>query len=331
MKIHESNDSFVCDSCLAGICRYTEFMDTDSLRWFQQIADGVTMTEVSQIEYVTQSGISRALSRLEVEVGAQLLRKTGRNLRMTVAGAAFKRHVDALLHQLDDGLAAVDQLVDPETGTVALASQLSLGTWLVPNLISSFRADYPDVRFEIQQVRDELTTSVLQDSRLDVEITTVRPTDRSMQWHHLLLEPLWLAVPRGHRLSSHDRLRLADASAEPFIMLRRPSLLRRQSEELCDRAGFEPDIAFEGEDIPTLRGFVTAGLGVAIVPALHEGSPDAVSGAVHHLGIADAGATREIGLGWSADRRLLPSAELFRQHVIERSAAGTLPSLAIVR
>src|ERR1700712_3416638 len=161
-------------------------MDTDSLRWFQQIADGVTMTEVSQIEYVTQSGISRALSRLEVEVGAQLLRKTGRNLRMTVAGAAFKRHVDVLLHQLDDG-----------TGTVALASQLSLGTWLVPNLVGSFRADHPDVQFEIQQVRDELTTSVLQDSRLDVEITTVRPTDRSVEWHQLVLEALWLAVPRG--------------------------------------------------------------------------------------------------------------------------------------
>src|ERR1700712_5393456 len=161
-------------------------MDTDALRWFQQIADGVTMTEVSEIEFITQSGVSRALGRLEAEVGTPLLRKTGRNLRMTGAGAAFKRHVDTLLNVLDDGLAAVNQLVDPETGIVALASQLSLGTWLVPNLVSSFRADYPDVRFEIQQVRDELTTPVLRDSRLDVEITTVRPTDRSVEWHHLL-------------------------------------------------------------------------------------------------------------------------------------------------
>src|SRR6195952_1188594 len=200
MKTHASNDSLVPNTCSWLIGCYNQRMDTDSLRWFQQIADGVTMTEVSQIEYVTQSGISRALSRLEIEVGAQLLRKTGRNLRMTVAGAAFKRHVDVLLHQLDDGLAAVEQLVDPETGTVALASQLSLGTWLVPNLVGSFRADHPDVGFEIQQVRDQLTTSVLQDSRLDVEITTVRPTDRSVEWHHLPPEPLWLAVPRGHRL-----------------------------------------------------------------------------------------------------------------------------------
>lgn len=303
-------------------------METDALRWFQQIADGVTMTEVSEIEFITQSGVSRALSRLEADVGTQLLRKTGRNLRMTVAGAAFKHHVDAMLHQLDDGLAAVDQLIDPETGTVALASQLSLGTWLVPNLISSFRRHHSDVQFELQQVRDELTTSVLRDSRLDLEITTVRPTERTVKWHSLLMEPLWLAVPREHELAARRQIRLAEVADEQFVMLRRPSLLRHKTEELCAQAGFEPRVGFEGEDLPTLRGFVTAGLGVAVVPALHEGSPDALTGAVHHLEISDAGAAREIGLGWSTERRTLPSAELFRQHIIDRSLAGDLPGVA---
>ena len=91
-------------------------MDTDALRWFQQVADGVTVTEVSEVDGVSQPGVSRALARLEREVGTPLLRRSGRVLRMTQAGSAFKRHVDALLHQLDDGLAAVSQLVDPETG-----------------------------------------------------------------------------------------------------------------------------------------------------------------------------------------------------------------------
>ena len=91
-------------------------MDTDALRWFQQVADGTTVTEVSELEMVTQPGVSRALARLEADVGTPLLRKSGRTLRMTQAGATFKRHVDALLHQLDDGIAAVSQLLDPDTG-----------------------------------------------------------------------------------------------------------------------------------------------------------------------------------------------------------------------
>ena len=81
-------------------------MDTDALRWLQQVADGTTMTEVSDLEAVTQSGVSRALARLEAEVGTPLLRRAGRTLRMTHAGAVFKPHLDAMLHHLDDGIAA---------------------------------------------------------------------------------------------------------------------------------------------------------------------------------------------------------------------------------
>src|SRR6266851_8311888 len=121
-------------------------METDSLRWFQQVADGVTVTEVSDLAAVTQPGVSRALARLEAEVGTPLLRRSGRILRMTHAGVVFKRHVDALLHQLDDGIAAVSQLIEPDTGTVALAFQQPLGTWLVPDFVRGFRAAHPGVR-----------------------------------------------------------------------------------------------------------------------------------------------------------------------------------------
>jgi DNA-binding transcriptional LysR family regulator len=181
-------------------------METDAVRWFQQVADGVTVTEVSELERVTQSGVSRALARLEAEVGTPLLRRSGRTLRMTRAGTAFKRHVDAMLHELDDGLAAVNQLIDPETGTVALAFQLSLGTWLVPDLVSSFRADHPDVQFDFKQVRDELVTSVLAGGQVDLEISTLRPTDPTVRWRRLLVEPLWLAVPSTHPLARRSRI-----------------------------------------------------------------------------------------------------------------------------
>ena len=75
--------------------------------------------------------MSRALARLEVEIGTPLRQRSGRILRMTHARAVFKRHVDAMLHHLDDGIAAVNQLIEPDRGTVALAFQHSLGTWLV--------------------------------------------------------------------------------------------------------------------------------------------------------------------------------------------------------
>ena len=87
-------------------------MDTDVLRWFQQIAEGETVTDVAAIFQVSQPTVSRALDRLEAEVGTPLVRRAGRTLRLTRAGAALSRHVDAVLAHLDDGLAAVDQLID---------------------------------------------------------------------------------------------------------------------------------------------------------------------------------------------------------------------------
>src|SRR6202042_1818820 len=149
-------------------------MDTDALRWLQQVADGTTVTEVSDTEEVTQSGVSRALARLEAQIGTPLLRRSGRTLRMTHAGAVFKPHLDALLHHLDDGIAAVNQLIDPDTGTVALAFQQSLGTWLVPDLARSFRAAHPDIRFQLTQVRDERDSAALDGGHADLELGTRR-------------------------------------------------------------------------------------------------------------------------------------------------------------
>src|SRR5580692_6115062 len=149
-------------------------MDTDALRWLQQVADGTTVTEVSEVEPVTQSGVSRALARLEEQLGTPLLRRSGRTLRMTHAGAVFKPHLDAMLHHLDDGIAAVSQLIDPDTGTVALAFQQSLGTWLVPDLARSFRAAHPGVSFLLTQVRDDPRSAALDGGKADLEIGSRR-------------------------------------------------------------------------------------------------------------------------------------------------------------
>jgi LysR family transcriptional activator of glutamate synthase operon len=303
-------------------------METDALRWFQQVAEGTTVTEVSEEAAVTQSGVSRALARLEAEVGTPLLRRSGRTLRVTHAGAVFKRHANALLRELDDGISAVSQLIEPGTGTVALAFQQSLGTWLVPDLVRTFRADHPNVSFRLTQVRDELQSAALGGGQADLEIGTRRPDDPAVHTRPVAVEPLRLALPRDHRLGSRLRMALADVSGEPFISLRPASALRKLTDDLCQQAGFRPAVVFEGDDLSTVRGFVAAGLGVAIVPAPREGSPESAAGPVVYREIAGPGAVREICLTWSAERRLLPSAELFRQHVIRRASAGRVPALS---
>jgi LysR family transcriptional activator of glutamate synthase operon len=304
-------------------------MDTDALRWLQQVADGTTLTEVSELEQVTQSGVSRALARLEAQFGTPLLRRSGRTLRLTHAGAVFKPHLDAMLHHLDDGIAAVSQLIDPDTGVVALAFQQSLGTWLVPDLVRSFRAAHGRVRFRLTQSRDEPDFVILDGGNADLELGTRRAPDETTRSRLIAVEPLRLAVRRDHPLARQALVQLAEAADEPFVSLRPASGLRRQTDELCQRAGFRPDVIFEGDDLSNVRGFVAVGLGVAVLPAPRAGSPEAVPGPVAYLEIQDDDAVRQIFLSWSAERRLLPATDLFRRHAIRRAAAGQLPAVAL--
>lgn len=292
-------------------------VDVVSLRWFQQVADGVTVTEVADLERVSQSGVSRALARLDDEVGTPLLRRAGRTLRLTRAGATFKRHVDNALHDLDDGFAALSQLTAPDTGTVAIAFAPSLGSWLVPDLVASFRADQPNTRFELLQMHDDSSFAALGIGDADVHIATTPPPDDALRWRPLLAEPLQLAVPPGHVLSDHDSIGLAEVAEEAFVVLRPAFALRRTGDELCRRAGFAPRIAFEGDDLSTVLGFVAVGLGIAVVPAPRPGRGRSSAG-VRYLDLTDDGATQEIGIAWPAERRLLPAAENFRIHVVDQ-------------
>lgn len=292
-------------------------METRDLRWFQQVADGITVTELSEIEGTTQPGVSRALARLDREVGTPLLQRVGRTLRMTHAGSAFKRHVDAVLHELDDGLAAVHQLVDPETGTVTLAFHPSLGTWLVPDLVSSFRADHPDVQFRLFPQLEVAATTVGARRGVDMELSTVRPHPGAVRWAGLTREPLLLAVPARHPLTDHNGpVELAEAAGEPFVLIRPGSALRETTEELAARAGFTPHLAFECEDLGTARAFVAAGLGVSILPTPPGRDPGEPAEALQYLPLTDPHAEREIGMAWSEEHRMLPAARLFHQHVL---------------
>ena len=315
--------------------RHDHAMDTRDLRWFQQVADGITVTELSEIEGTTQPGVSRALARLDREVGTPLLQRGGRTLRMTHAGSVFKRHVDALLHQLDDGLAAVQQLIDPETGTVTLAFHPSLGTWLVPALVSSFRREHPQVQFRLLPQMDR-APAVGPRAAVDLELSTVRPHPGDLKWRRLGEEPLLLAVPMTHRLAtSSGPVDLMEAATEEFVLVQPGSALRETTLELAARAGFTPREAFECEDLATTRAFVASGLGISVLPAppghhpLMSDSPDSsVSSTdvaeVCYRPLTDPQAVREIGVAWSSEHRMLPAARIFHEHVLGPAGRAVL-------
>lgn len=285
-------------------------MDLAVLRLFQQVAGGATVTETAARARLTQPALSRALRRVEHEVGTDLFQRAGRTLRLTPAGHVFSAHVNAVLHRYDQGVREILELVDPDAGTVPLAFLHTLGTWLVPKVISDFRERHPRTRFELRQHGEEGLAAELLTGTADLVLTSDDPGLPAITWRRLLIEPLHLTVPPDHRLAGMTEVRLADAADETFILLRPGYGLRATTEALCAAAGFTPRVGFEGEEVETLRGLVTAGLGVALLP------PPQTASTAPHLRVTDVPSERDIGVAWLAGRELPPLSASFRDHIL---------------
>ncbi|WP_408897124.1 LysR family transcriptional regulator [Nocardioides sp. R1-1] len=290
-------------------------MELDTIRAFLAVADGHTVTETAEQVHRTQPAVSRALARLEREVGTALFQRVGRGLVLTPAGRELVEHARETLDAYERGVRSVQDLTAPGGGFVPVAFLHTLGTWLVPELIRGFRAERPQVRFDLRQHGDAGLVDDLLHGAVDLAITGDRPRMASLESRRLFLEPLRLAVPPDHRLAARRTARLGDVADEQFIVLKTGFSLRAVTEELCAEVGFAPRIGFEGEEVETLRGLVSAGLGVALLPEPRGGAAPAAPS----LRVTDVRASREIGLAWVRERTLPPASAHFREHALRAS------------
>ena len=162
--------------------------------------------------------------------------------------------------------------------------------------------------FRLLQSQDVLGSSMVATGRVDVEITSRRPRNPAVRWQPLLSEQLFLALPPDHAWADRDSIGLAEVADEDFVILRPEWELRQVTDRLCEAAGIRPHVVFEGDDLLTIGGLVAAGLGVPIVPAQDADRASPRPGDPRLVPLTDDGASRDIGLAWPSDRRLLPAA-----------------------
>jgi LysR family transcriptional regulator, transcription activator of glutamate synthase operon len=292
----------------------TVHVSSGDLRAFLAVAEAEHVTAAAGQLRLSQPAVTRAIGRLEEQFGARLFDRPGHRVRLNAYGRVLAGHAGKIIAQLDAANAEITALLDPHAGPVRIGFVRSLGTWLIPDLVRSFRAVEPGVVFHLRQGFSEEIAGLLDSGDADLILTSPQPRQPDhLVWEPLASERLELAVPPDHPLAARDQIQLAEVAAEPFVALSATSEFREISDRLCSEAGFSPAIAFEADDVATIRALVGAGLGIAILPALHQ--PPA-SGASATLAIADQDATRPLGLAWIAGRQLPGLADAFRAWLI---------------
>ncbi|QJY50800.1 LysR family transcriptional regulator [Pseudonocardia broussonetiae] len=292
----------------------------DELEWFVALAETGHMTRAAERLSIAQPTLSRALGRLERQVGAPLFDRGHRRMTLNPSGEILLEHARRSLAELAAARERITTLRDPEHGTVRLAFLHSIAASLTPEILRGFRAHAPGVTVDLTQAAGHEILDHLRSGRVDIGLTAPRPDDDAMAWTPLRREQLRLAVPAEHPLAVRGAVDLADARDEPFVTLREPIGLRRLTDDLCARAGITPRIAFESTEIATLEGLVAAGLGVAVVPAPR---PHRAEPGVTYLPLTDEAAHRTIGLAWLRTRPRPPVVARFAAFVAARFPLDT--------
>ncbi|MEJ8279389.1 LysR family transcriptional regulator [Pseudonocardia spirodelae] len=237
-----------------------------ALHRFVAVARDGHLTRAAERIGVPQPTLSRAIARLEGELGVALFRRAGRGLRLTAAGRTLLPRAEAALAELAAGVAELTGDADPATGRVALGFLGTLGTAAVPGLLRGYRERHPRVRIELVQVPHAELLSRVRQGTVDLALTSPLPDEPGLVATPLAEEELRLAVPSGHRLAGAAAADLAEVADDPFLLFARGYGLQGVVESWCAQAGFRPRRAFEGGETATLRGLVGAGLGVALLP-----------------------------------------------------------------
>ncbi|MGW4381998.1 LysR family transcriptional regulator [Kitasatospora sp. NPDC004531] len=297
--------------------------DADVTRLAPQLAE---FAAVARLEHVTRAAqllgmpqptLSRAVARLEAQLGVDLLARQGRTVRLTRAGRLLLDAVERALAEVERGAEAARAEADPAAGRVAFGFLHTMGTDAVPALLRGFRAGHPQVRFQLVQDYVAAMLERLRAGELDLCLVSPLPDTPDLTACPLDEQRLYLTVPADHRLAARRRIRLAEVAEESWVTVEEGYGLRHIMEGFCAEAGFTPRIAFEGEEVETLRGLVAAGLGVALLPPALVPRPGVVE-----LEVTAPRTRRAIGLAWHATRPLTPPAAAFRDFV--RSRRGSI-------
>ena len=271
-------------------------MDLIQLRYFRAVARHQHVSRAAAELRVAQPALSRAIARLEAELGVPLFDRRGRRVRLNRFGAMFLARAGRALDELDQGQHELRDAAGLAQGTVAVAAE-TLRT--LSGLVAGFLTGHPGVSFRLFQSPAPAMAAQLQAGEVDLCLAS-QPlpgpalASAGLVSIELLSEEVLLAVPPSHRLAGRTRAEVGELAAEPFVTTR-PGYWQRA---LTDRLFTDAVIVCEGDEPYAIRGLISAGVGIGLMPAMARRlAPDPPVGWLH----LDVPCRRTLSLVWRAD------------------------------
>src|SRR5262245_13588236 len=243
-------------------------MELRHLRSFVAVAEELHFGRAAARVHIVQPALSRQIRALEEELGVRLFERDRRRVALTPAGTTFLDEVRGLFEHVNRAVDAARRADRGERGSLRIGYVPAMASTGLPALVRTFRNRYPDVDVQMHEMNPAMQVEALLGKRVDVGFVRGPIHEPALETETVLEEPLVAALPSGHRLGRHKRLRLAMLAGEPFVLQARSSGPGSHDQILavCRSAGFSPQVVQEGSQAE-VGSLVASGAGVAIVPA----------------------------------------------------------------
>jgi len=293
-------------------------VNLQQMKQLAALADALSFRRAAERLHMAQPPLSVSIRRLEAELGAALVVRERRGIRLTAAGEAVLVHARQIVFHADEVKRAAAGAGGGTLGRIRIAFVGSAAYSLFPRVLPVFRERFPQVELEL---REGTTTQMLQQvERGDLDLALVRyPVIEATS---AILRPvendvLVAALPCASPLARQRTLRLRDLAAQPFVAYSALAAmnLRSQVVAACQDAGFTPRIVQEAVQVQTVLSLVGSGVGVALVPSVSRMQAPA---GVEFRKLSDGGKRLATALAVATHPRNEPAAALrFREVLAE--------------
>jgi DNA-binding transcriptional LysR family regulator len=244
-------------------------MEMRKLRHFVVVAEELHFGRAARRLALTQPPLSMSIRSLEEELGVRLFERTRRNVSLTHAGAIFLPEAQAILERAARAIDLTKAAHRGDVGRLTVGFLAATAYTLLPLVLRDFAARSPRVALELKELTMAQQFEAFR--RGDIDIGMLRPpiADPALSSEVIFEEPMVVALPAGHPLAKLARIPAKRLADQPFVMF--PRLAGMVFHEIivgyCERAGFVPRVVQEATQTHAVMGLVSAGLGIALVPA----------------------------------------------------------------
>ena len=224
-----------------------------------------SLSKASEELGYTQSGISHMMQSLEDEVGFPLMIRTSSGIIPNSEGEMLLPIIRQLLNTNESLEQNIAKIKGVDTGHIRIASFSSVAIYWLPNIISAFQNDYPNVEIQIIEGGADRIDAMMDNHEADLCLYT-GGEKRSFDWLPLCRDEMLALLPPGHPLTEGTAVPIEAFENEQFIM----PLAGYDYEvhHILDRLKQYPHIRFSACNDYAIISLVTAGMGVSILPEL---------------------------------------------------------------